>query len=221
MNLVTKHAKKLIAALLLLLCCVTAATWAQDHTAPVSPPDAAVTAPYVVVNVGVDVPAIEKAAHDAAQATRELAQAVRTLSAAPHLSEEQKARAMQALQRVDELSSQVARSVERLPDAVRASSEPVADMAHRVGMEVRWTLVALAAAVLALVAGALFGLYALVLRPTQRLMRAAVGDFQIMARALERSAELVAQTNEAQLALAKTLAELTPARPTTPAGTAT
>lgn len=170
----------------------------------------ATTSPYVVVNVGVDLPALEKVAHDAAQATRELANAVRTFAAAPNLSAEQKARATQALLRVEDLSTQVARAVDRLPDAVRASGEPVMNMAHHIASEVRWTLGVLAVVVLALLAGALFGLYALVLRPTLRLVRAAMADVQTMARALERSAELVAQTNNAQLALAKTLAALTP-----------
>lgn len=172
-----------------------------------------VTAPYVVVQVGLDVPALEKLSHEAAQATRELADAVRTFAVAPNLTDDQKARAGQALQRVEELSSQLAQSVDRLPEAVRASGEPVLTLTQRIADEARWTMVTLAAGALLLLAGALAALYFLMLRPTLRMVHSVVGDFQSMAQALERSSELVAQANQAQLRLAATLAELTPAQP--------
>lgn len=94
-------------------------------TALAAAPETVASSPYVTVNLGIEVNALEQAARDTAAATRELASAVGSMAESPSLSADQRARLMDVVGRVDTLSARVVTAVDRLPDAVRESGEPL------------------------------------------------------------------------------------------------
>src|SRR5437016_3868154 len=112
----------LLALLLLALLLLSPPAWAQ---APPVAPARQERGPYVTVNVGVEMHALERAAEDTARATEDLAGAVRAMAASPSLSEEQKAQLMAVVGRVDSLSGRVAGAIDRLPAAVGESRAPL------------------------------------------------------------------------------------------------
>lgn len=193
-----------------------------------APPEAATSndrGAYITVNVGIEVQALERAARDAARATEELAAAVRALATLPSLSDAQRAELMTVLGRVDTLSSRVAGAIDRLPDAVRETREPLAAIATDLAGQVRRTIIGVVVLLLALLLGGLAGFYVLVLRPGRRLLAGLGGGMQTMKhsleRAAERAAEIIAEANALHLAraleairaapVASTVASTTPA----------
>lgn len=164
--------------------------------------------PYVSFNMGVELHALEQAAQDTAQATKDLASAVRAMAASPSLTEEQKAQIMTVAGRVDSLSARAANTLDRLPEVVRESRDPMVAIAKDLAAQVRLTIIVVIALLLVLVLGVLWGTYAFALRPARKLLAGFTDGFQSMARSLERSAELVGEANAVQLELAKTLKAL-------------
>lgn len=189
--------------LFLALLLSTSPVWANRLPDNTSTPTA--QGPYVTLNVGLELNTLERAAQDTAQATKELASAVRSVAASPSLSEEQKAQLMTVVSRVDSLSGRVAAAMDRMPAAVRETREPLTALGNKLAFELRLTLVGVIALLLILIVGILWGLYAFVLRPGRALITGITSGIGSMARSLERSAELVAEANKIQLELAKAL----------------
>ena len=165
----------------------------------------------MTINLGVELHALERAARDAAQATEELAAAVGKMSTSPSLSDEHKAQLMAVIGRVDTLSARVVTAVDKLPGAVEATKEPLTEIADDLASRVRWTVIIVLGAALLVLIGALWGVYALFLRPTRRMLAETLGRFQNLAEALEHTATLVGESTAAQVALAERLERSTAA----------
>ena len=160
---------------------------------------------YVTVNIGVELHAIERAATEVATSMSDLSRSVATLSKSPSLSEEQKAELLAVMGRVDSLSGRVVEAINGIPGAVEKSREPLvgiaSDLAYDVMLTIGLTLALLVLVVLAI----LVGIYFFVLKPARTLVTHSTQRITDLFAALERTADLVAQTNAAQLDLAQRL----------------
>ena len=164
--------------------------------------------PYVSFNLGIELHAIERAASEVAQATQELSAAVRTMAANPSLSDEHKAQMLKVIGRIDGLSGNVVQAIDRLPVAVEESGEPLLAMVEGLAKEARWVILGIVLGLIAIIVVVLWATYALILRPIRNMMGDTTGGFKTMAMSLEKTTELVAQTNAAQLELTRALESL-------------
>lgn len=191
-------------ALLLTLFCASTpgAAWA-------APDDAGSTdkgeGAYLTVNVGVEMHAIERSAAEVARSLDQLAGSVAKLAESPSLSEEDKTELLAVIARVDTLSDRVVRAIDRLPDAVEESRKPLTEIASELATKVRLTVIIVLVLLLLVILGALWGVYTFVLKPSGAMVAAAAGRIIGLTDSLERAAELVAQTNVAQVELTRTL----------------
>ncbi len=163
------------------------------------------SSPYVAVQIGFELQAIDSAARDVASSVDQLAASMKTLTASPSLSEDQKAELMSVLGRVDQLSERVAGAVERIPGAVEESGEPLTGIATELAHDVRRTVVLTLAAVLVVIVLALLAAYLFTIRPAGQAIAGFATRLTSLARSVEQSIDLVAQTNEVQLELARIL----------------
>ncbi|MCO4773981.1 MAG: hypothetical protein KDA24_28365 [Deltaproteobacteria bacterium] len=172
-----------------------------DSEPAVPPP----TTPYVSVQVGVELQSLESAAWEVAASVDNLAVSMQTMTASPSLSEEQKAELMAVMERVDLLSERVTAAVEQLPEAVEGSRAPLTGIASDLAHEVRRTVVLALGAVVVVVVLALLAMYFFTIRPTGQALSALVGRLAGLAKSVEDSVNLVAETNAVQLELARIL----------------
>lgn len=193
-------------ALLLLLCTLSATlgTARRVSADEVDPADGR-PGSYVTVNVGVELHAIERAASEVAASMAQLAKSVEKLATSPSLSDEEKAELMAVIARVDTLSDRVVHAIDRLPAAVEDSRRPLTDIASALASDVRLTVVITLALVLLVILGALWGIFAFVLKPSRKMVTDSTARIVGLVDSLERAAELVAQTNATQVELTRAL----------------
>ncbi len=196
---------------MILLSIATMASWAlcPQAAAADTPADEPTvlerTTPYVAVQIGFELQAIEGAARDVANSVDELSASMQTLTDSPSLSEDQKAELMSVLGRVDQLSERVVDAVDRIPDAVEQSRGPLTGIATDLAHDARRTLVLALAAVLVVIVLALLAAYVFTIRPAGQAIAAFATRLTSLAKSVEHSIDLVAQTNEVQLELARIL----------------
>ncbi len=161
--------------------------------------------PYLTVQVGIELHAIEKAAQEVSRSVDDLAVSVRTLTKSPSLSEEQKAELTAVLGRVDKLSGRVVAAMDRMPEAVKESRDPLVSIAADLAGDVRLTIILTLVVALLVVILALVGVYLFTIRPAGKMVVASSARLMSLTGSLERAIGLASETNSAQLELAKIL----------------
>ncbi|MFT5429733.1 MAG: hypothetical protein ACI9OJ_000405 [Myxococcota bacterium] len=189
---------------LLMLCFLVSPALAMAETGE-STPMPRETGAYVTVNLGVEMHAIDTAAQQVAQSMADLSRSVAKLAESPSLSDAQKEELLAVIGRVDGLSGRVVDAVDRLPAAIEQSRKPLVAIADDLASDVRLTIFMTLGLVILVVIAALAGVYLFVLKPSRSVVTHATARITDLFAALERTADLVAQTNAAQLELAKHL----------------
>ncbi len=184
--------------------CVAWAAEPATHSAEAGHPNE-LSNGYVTIHVGVELNAIETAAHEVARSVGELATSVNQLAASPSLSEEHKAQLVAVMGRLDKLSERVVTTFDRLPAAVEQSRQPLTEIASDLAGDLLVTVIAALAVALVVILVALWGVYAFVLGPSRNMVVESTSRLIGLVGSLEHAAELVAQTNTAQLELARVL----------------
>jgi hypothetical protein len=160
---------------------------------------------YVTVNLGIEMHALDTAAQQVAQSMADLSRSVAKLAESPSLSEAQKEELLAVIGRVDGLSSRVVDAVDRLPTAIEQSRKPLVAIAGDLASDARLTIFMTLGLLILVVIASLAGVYLFVLKPSHSVVTHATARITDLFAALERTADLVAQTNAAQLELAKRL----------------
>ncbi|MEE1674726.1 hypothetical protein SNR37_004170 [Agarivorans aestuarii] len=164
--------------------------------------------PQLNMQLQVEVVGIDKAAAQASQALRDIADSVNHLASNPELSPEQQQHFKQTLNAVEQLSQQLDSSLKQLPDTVAQSTKPIVNLADKLSSEVQfWVMIILVSLVIIIIV-ALLAIYFGVLAPTSRAVLSATGQLNQLASSLKTTAELVEKTSAQNQHL---LERLTPA----------
>lgn len=150
--------------------------------------------PQLNMQLQVEVVGIDKAATQASQALRDIADSVNQLASNPELSPEQQQHFQQTLNAVERLSQQLDSSLKQLPDTVAQSTKPIVNLADKLSSEVQfWVMIILISLVIIIIV-ALLAIYFSVLAPTSRAVLSATGQLNQLASSLKTTAELVEKT---------------------------
>ncbi|GAD02198.1 hypothetical protein [Agarivorans albus] len=150
--------------------------------------------PQLNMQLQVEVIGIDKAAAQASQALRAIADSVNQLASNPELSPEQQQHFQQTLNAVEQLSQQLDSSLKQLPDTVAQSTKPIVNLADKLSSEVQfWVMIILISLVIIIIV-ALLAIYFSVLAPTSRAVLSATGQLNQLASSLKTTAELVEKT---------------------------
>jgi len=162
-------------------------------------------APFISMNIGVEINGLEQAAHDAAEGVNLIGASLQRLADRPDSSPELSAQIARTLSRIDQLSESLNSTVKQLPETVERGLLPVEAAGAALSTKINHTIVLTAVALVLIILFALAIVYYFVLAPATRSVIETTQLLNELADTLNKTADIVEIASERNLEVMREL----------------